>query len=146
MVIGLLVLLGVELVVIVVIVATLLSRRRWVSRQQGFFRGAVRVSAGDIDGLRTTWARGYGRWVGHTFAWTKAPFLFRTVLLAGDGLVEQRPGGPDEVKRLGSTQSLRFSGWAAQRSRSPRVKPTSGRLAGPFHPRAPRSRSPQPEP
>jgi hypothetical protein len=49
-------------VVIVVLEATLLSRRRWVSRQKGSFRGAVRVAAGDVDGLRTTWARGYGRW------------------------------------------------------------------------------------
>lgn len=101
MVIGVLVLLGVDVVVIVLIVATVLGRRRWVSRQAGAFRGAIRVSEGEVDGLDEKWARGYGRWVGHTFAWTKSPFLFRTVLVAGDALVDQRPAGPDEVKRLG---------------------------------------------
>ncbi len=33
--------------------------------------------------------------------WTKAPFLFRNELVAADGLDEQRPARPGEVKRLG---------------------------------------------
>ena len=38
--IALLVLLGVDLIVIVVLLGVLLTRRRWVSHQTGAFRGA----------------------------------------------------------------------------------------------------------
>jgi hypothetical protein len=51
MVIALLAVLGVDLVVIVVLVGTLLARRRWVKRQPGVFAGAIRVKSGDLDGL-----------------------------------------------------------------------------------------------
>jgi hypothetical protein len=33
--------------------------------------------------------------------WTKAPFFFRNELVAVEGMDQQRPAGPDEVKRLG---------------------------------------------
>jgi hypothetical protein len=101
MLIALLAVLGVDLIVIVVLLALMLSRKRWVKRQPGSFRGAIRVSSGEIDGLRPKWGRGYGRWVRDVLVWTKAPFLFRNELVATDGLDQQRPAGPDEVKRLG---------------------------------------------
>lgn len=101
MLIALLAVLGVDLIVIVLLAALVLSRKRWVMRQPGAFRGVIRVSSGDIDGLRPKWSRGYGRWVRDVLVWTKAPFLFRNELVPTDGLGEQRPSRPDEVKRLG---------------------------------------------
>ena len=101
MLIALLAVLGVDLIVIVVLLAFVLSRKRWVKRQPGSFRGVIRVSSGEIDGLRAKWGRGYGRWVSDVLVWTKAPFLFRNELVATDGLDEQRPARPGEVKRLG---------------------------------------------
>jgi hypothetical protein len=101
MLIALLAILGVNLIVVVILLAFVLSRKRWVKRQPGSFRGLIRVSSGEIDGLRSRWGRGYGRWVRDVLVWTKAPFLFRNELVATDGLDQQRPAGPDEVKRLG---------------------------------------------
>jgi hypothetical protein len=101
MLIALLAVLGVNLIVIVVILALELSRKRWVMRQPGAFRGAIRLTAGEVDGLGSKWGRGYGRWVRDILVWTKAPFLFRNELVPTDRLVEQRPARTDEVKRLG---------------------------------------------
>src|SRR4051812_14809718 len=101
MLIALLAVLGVDLAVIVVLLAFVLSRKRWVKRRPGSFRGVIRVSCGEIDGLRSKWGRGYGRWVRDVLVWTKAPFLFRNELVAADGLDQQRVAVPDEVKRLG---------------------------------------------
>jgi hypothetical protein len=42
MLIALLAVLGVDLIVIVVLAAGMFSRRRWVSRQPGAFKGAIR--------------------------------------------------------------------------------------------------------
>ena len=101
MLIALIAVLGVDLIVIVALVAFLLARKRWVMRQPGAFRGAIRVDGGDIEGLRSKWTRGYGRWVRDVLVWTKAPFLFRIELVPADGLAQQRPARHDEVKRLG---------------------------------------------
>jgi hypothetical protein len=101
MLIALLALLGVNLIVVVGLAALVFSRKRWVKRQPGAFRGAIRVSAGKLDGLKPKWRRGYGRWVSDVLVWTKAPLLFRNELVPADGLEERRPAGPDEVKRLG---------------------------------------------
>ena len=101
MLIALLAVLGVNLIVIVVLLAVALSRKRWVKRRPGAFHGAIRVADGDVDGLHPKWRRGYGRWVRDVLIWTKAPFLFRNEVLAADGLDEQRPAASDEVKRLG---------------------------------------------
>src|SRR4051795_3363601 len=101
MLIALLAVLGVNLAVIVVLLAVVLSRKRWVKRQPGSFHGAIKVSSGEINGLRSKWGRGYGRWVRDVLVWTKAPFFFRNELVAVDGLDQRRPAGPDEVKRLG---------------------------------------------
>jgi hypothetical protein len=101
MLIALLALLGVNLIVIVVLLAFVLSRKRWVKRQPGSFRGVIRVSRGELEGLRSKWGRGYGRWVRDVLVWTKAPFFFRNEFVAADGLDQQRPAGTGEVKRLG---------------------------------------------
>ena len=101
MLIALLAVLGVDVGVILALLAFVLVRRRWVTRQPGSFRGAVRVASGEVDGLRTRWGRGYGRWVRDVLVWTKAPFLFRNELVAADDLDEQRRARPDEIKRLG---------------------------------------------
>ncbi len=101
MLIALLAVLGVDLIVIVVVLGFVLSRKRWVMRQPGAFRGAIRVADGEIDGLRTKWGRGYGHWVRDVLVWTKGPFLFRNELVPADGLGGQRPARTDEVKRLG---------------------------------------------
>ncbi len=101
MLIALLAVLGVNLIVIVVLLAFVLSRKRWVMRQPGSFRGAIRVSSGELDGLRSRWGRGYGRWVRDVLVWTKAPFLFRNEFMPADGLQEKRPASGDEVSRLG---------------------------------------------
>ena len=103
MLIALLALLGVDLIVIVVLLGIMLTRRRWVSHQPDAFKGAIRVVDGEVSGLGPKWKRGYGRWVRDVLVWTKAPFLFRNELVAVDGLADAvRAAEPGEVKRLGS--------------------------------------------
>ena len=53
MLIALLAVLGVDLIVIVMLLASVPSRKRWVKRQPGAFRGAIRVAGGD----EFAWAR-----------------------------------------------------------------------------------------
>jgi Protein of unknown function (DUF2550) len=106
MLIALLAILGVNLIVVAALLAFVLSRKLWVKRQPGSFRGVIRVSGGEIDGLRSKWRRGYGRWVRDVLVWTKAPFLFRNELMAADGLEQQRLAAPDEVKRLGDHPAI----------------------------------------
>jgi hypothetical protein len=102
-VIALLAVLGVDLIVIVVLLGVVLSRRRWVSREPGAFKGAVRVVEGEVPGLAPKWQRGYGRWVRDVLVWTKKPLLFRNELVAVDGLAgEARAAEPGEVKRVGN--------------------------------------------
>jgi hypothetical protein len=106
MLIAFLALLGVDLIVLIVFVAFVLGRRRWVRSQAGAFPCAIRVAQGDIDGLGSKWHRGYGRWVRDVFVWTKAPLLFRNQLMAADGLDGQRPARQGEVKRLGDNSTV----------------------------------------
>jgi hypothetical protein len=102
MLIALLAVLGVNLWVIVALLAVVLTRKRWVSHQPGSFKGAIRVIEGDVPGLRPRWKRGYGRWVRDILVWTKAPLLFRNELVLADGLAgEPRDAKPGEVRRLG---------------------------------------------
>jgi hypothetical protein len=101
MLIALLAVLGVNLIVLVAFAAFVFSRKRWVKRQPGAFRGVIRVADGKVDGLGSKWGRGYGRWIREVLVWTKAPFLFRNELVATDKLDEQRPARTHEVKRLG---------------------------------------------
>jgi hypothetical protein len=100
MLIALLAVLGVDLAVVVALAAVVLSRRRWVSRQPGAFRGAIRPAG------EKRWRRGYGRWVRDVLVWTKAPFLMRNELLPADGVAEQRLARPGEVRRLGDRTSV----------------------------------------
>jgi hypothetical protein len=141
MVIALLAVLGVDLAVLVVLVAVLFSRKRWVARQPGAFHGAIRLAGGDIDGLGPKWRRGYGRWVRDVLVWTKAPFLFRNELLAADGLDGRRPSRPGEVKRLGdapTVMALRVGGATIEVAAK---DDDSEHLLGPYddRPLAPRS-------
>ena len=102
MLIALLALIGVNLIVIVLLLAGVLTRKRWISRQPGAFRGAIRIIDGEVPGLSVKWTRGYGRWVRDILVWTKAPFLFRNELLVADSLTaDARTAKPGEVKRLG---------------------------------------------
>jgi hypothetical protein len=102
MLIALLALLGVNLAALLALAASVVTRKRWIKRQPGAFRGAIRVAEGEIDGLNPKWRRGYGRWVRDVLVWTKAPFLFRNELVAADDLQEHRPAqAEDEVKHLG---------------------------------------------
>jgi hypothetical protein len=106
MLIALLAVLGVNLIVLVAFAAFVFARKRWVKRQPGTFRGAIRVVSGEIDGLRPKWGRGYGHWVRDVLVWTKGPFLFRNELVAADDLLEHRPALPGEVKRLGDDPAV----------------------------------------
>jgi hypothetical protein len=106
MLIALLAVLGVNLIVLVFFVAFVLMRKRWVKRQSGSFHGAVRVASGEVDGLRSKWSRGYGRWVRDVLVWTKGPFLFRNEIVAPDGLEDQRAASHDEVKHLGDQPAV----------------------------------------
>jgi Protein of unknown function (DUF2550) len=102
MLIALLAVLGVDLLVVVALLAVVLTRKRRVSRQPGAFKGAIRVIEGDVPGFKAKWTRGYGRWVRDILVWTKAPFLFRNELVTADALAgEARATRPGEMKRLG---------------------------------------------
>ena len=101
MLIALLAVLGVDLIVIVVLLAGVIARRRWIRRKPGAFPGAIRVASGELDGLGPKWRRGYGRWVRDVLVWTKGPLLVRNELVAADRLNGERTGAPGEVKRLG---------------------------------------------
>jgi hypothetical protein len=101
MLIALLAILGVDLIVIVIFAAAVLGRRRWLKQQTGEFFGAVRVTRGDVHGLKPTWKRGSGRWVREVLVWSKGPFLYRDYLVPVDSVTGERSARPGEVKRLG---------------------------------------------
>jgi|CZKW01.1.fsa_nt_gi hypothetical protein len=103
MIIALLAVLGVDLIVIVALLAGVLGRRRWVSTQPNAFKGAIRVTGGNAHRRSARWHRGYGRWVRDILVWTPAPFLLRNVLTPVDRLTGPvRPAEPGEVKRIGA--------------------------------------------
>jgi hypothetical protein len=85
MLIAVLALLGVNLIVIVVFLGFVLGRKRWVKRQPGAFRGAIRLADGELEGIAPKWRRGYGHWIRDILVWTKGPFLYRNELLPADG-------------------------------------------------------------
>lgn len=101
MLIALLAILGVDLIVIVIFAAAVLGRRRWLKQQTGEFFGAVRVTRGDVHGLKSTWKRGSGRWVRDVLVWSKGPLLYRDYLVPVDSVTGVRTARPGEVKRLG---------------------------------------------
>ena len=107
MLIALLAVLGVDLVVVVALLAVVLTRKRWIRHQPGTFKGAIRIIEGDVPGLKAKWTHGYGRWVRDILIWTKAPFLFRNELVLADALGSNpRPAGPGEIKRLGKQPAI----------------------------------------
>jgi hypothetical protein len=107
MLIALLAVLGVDLSVIVALTAVVLVRKRWVSRQPGAFKGAIRVIEDEVPGLKTKWKRGYGRWIRDILIWTDKPFLFRSEVVLADGLAgEVRAAKPGEVRRLGKQPAV----------------------------------------
>lgn len=101
MLIALLALLGVNLIVIVVLLAGVLARKRWVRSQPGGFKGVARGVSGDARGFRPKWRRGYGRWVRGVLVWTKGPFFFWNELLPVNGVAGERPARDGEARRLG---------------------------------------------
>src|SRR5258708_39877624 len=102
MLIALLAVLGVDLIVIVVLLAAVLTRRRWVRHQPGAFEGAIRVAQGEVPGLKAKWRLGYGPWVGDVLVLTKEPFLLRAELSAGaDPSGVALPAKPSRAKRSG---------------------------------------------
>jgi hypothetical protein len=101
MLIALLAVLGVDLIVIVVLLAAVVSRKRWVRRQPTAFAGRIRTADGEFDGFGPKWKRGYGRWVRDVLVWTKGPFLFRNELVPVDALASERSAAPEHLRRLG---------------------------------------------
>jgi hypothetical protein len=101
MLIALLAILGVDLIVIVIFAAAVLGRRLWLKQQTGQFFGAVRVTRGEVHGLKSTWKRGSGRWVRDVLVWSKGPLLYRDYLVSVDRVTGERTARPGEVKRLG---------------------------------------------
>jgi len=117
MLIALLAVLGVDLIVIVVLAVVLITRKRWVVHQDGAFRGAIRVTSGDVDGLGSKWRRGYGRWVRDVLVWTKGPLLLRNEAMPTESLDGERTASPGQVKRLGEgpiVATLRIAGATAE--------------------------------
>jgi hypothetical protein len=107
MLIALLAVLGVDLSVIVALMAVVLARKRWVTRQPGAFKGAIRVIEGEVPGLTAKWKRGYGRWIRDILIWTNQPFLFRNEVVLADGLAgEVRAARPGKVRRLGKRPAV----------------------------------------
>lgn len=142
MIFALLAVLGVDLIVIVVLLGVVLSRRRWVSHQPGAFKGAIRVVDGEVPRLGPKWKRGYGHWVRDVFVWTKGPVLFRNELVPVDGLAGAvRAAEPGEVKRLGNAPAV--VGLAADGGARVEVAAAAddrGRALGPFAAPAPPAR------
>jgi hypothetical protein len=101
MLIALLAVLGVDLIVVVALLALVVSRKRWVRRQPDAFAGRIRAAKGEFDGVGAKWRRGYGRWVRDVLVWTKAPLLFRNEFVPVDALASERSGVPDDLKGLG---------------------------------------------
>jgi hypothetical protein len=117
MLIALLAVLGVNLIVIVAIAALGIGRRRWVKRQDGAFRGAIRVDSGQLDGLGAKWSHGYGRWVRDVLVWTKGPLLLRNRIMAADVVDVEPARSPEHLKRLGDdpvVAKLRVGGATAE--------------------------------
>jgi hypothetical protein len=104
--IALLAVLGVDLIVLVVLLAAVLGRRRWLRRQDGAFGGVAHLVAGDLDGLGARRRRGYGRWVHDVLVWTPAPLFLRNTLAPVDRVEGTHPAPKGQVRRLGDDPLL----------------------------------------
>ncbi|WP_406358406.1 DUF2550 family protein [Streptomyces sp. NBC_00658] len=98
---ALLAVLGVDLIVILAFLTAVLLRRRWVRRQTGAFKCAIRVVQGDVPGLSVKWRRGYGQWIRDILVLYRAPLLFRSEFVPADSLA-----GPDRVAEAGEVKRL----------------------------------------
>jgi len=101
MLIALLVVLGVDLVVVLAIALLVIGHARLLKRQPGEFDGAIRVTSGEVEGLRSTWTRGSGRWIGDVVVWNGAPLRLRSTVVGIDEIAGEHDAHPTEVKRLG---------------------------------------------
>ncbi|MCH0540851.1 hypothetical protein I3F58_14980 [Streptomyces sp. MUM 203J] len=102
MLVALLAVLGVNLLLVLGLLAAVLGRRHRIARRPGAFRAAARVVQGEGGhpaGLHRHWRAGYGRWVQDVFIWTSSPLLLRTTLVPVDAVSAVRPLGPKEVRR-----------------------------------------------
>jgi hypothetical protein len=99
--IALLVVLGVDLVIVLALVLLVIWHNRWIQGQPGEFAGAMRVSSGEVKGLRPTWTRGSGRWVRDVLVWNGAPMKLRSTVIGIDEIAGERRADDDEVMRLG---------------------------------------------
>lgn len=100
MLIALLAILGVDLIVIVALVAGLLLRRRWLGRH-GAYPSRIRVVEGQAEGLKAKWKPGRARWVRDVLVFSPGPLLLASRILPVDGFDgEPRGAAGDEGKRL----------------------------------------------
>ena len=106
MLIALLAVLGVDLIVVVVFLVAALARRRWVNHRPGVFAGAIRVSAGEHDGVGSKWKARIWTMGSRLVVWTKKPFLFRNELVAIDRLEGIRAAHDGEIKRMGDEPAV----------------------------------------
>ena len=101
MLIALLVVLGVDLVVVLVLALLVIGHNRWLKKQPGEFAGAIRVASGEVNGLRSKWTRGSGRWVRDVLVWNGSPMKLRNHVIGIDEVASERNAEAGEVKRLG---------------------------------------------
>src|SRR6478752_1706001 len=101
MLIALLAILGVDLIVIVVFLAVVLGRRRWVGHHDGAFAGLAQVVDGQQAEFGTRTRRGYGRWVRDVLVWTPGPLCLRNAVVGVDSVGGVRPA-PGKGRRLGA--------------------------------------------
>jgi len=90
---------------VVVFLAVVLSRRRWVSHRPGAFAGIAHLTAGEVHAMGKKGRRGYGRWVSDVFVWTPGPLCLRNALIPVDS-INQEFAAPGKVRRLGDHPSI----------------------------------------
>jgi hypothetical protein len=112
--IALLAVLGVNLVVLAVLAAGVLSRRRWVSHQDGAFAGVAHLVKGEAHPLGKKPRHGYGRWVRDVLVWTPAPLFLRNTFAPIDRVEEPHPAS-GKVRRLGDAPQVITLGSGAAR-------------------------------
>jgi hypothetical protein len=100
--IALLAVLGVNLIVLAVFAAGVVTRRRWISHQDGAFAGIAHLVKGEAHPLGTRPRRGYGRWVRDVLVWTPAPFYLRNTFAPIDR-VEGTRQAAGKIRRLGDS-------------------------------------------
>jgi hypothetical protein len=132
----LLALLGVPLWLVVgMVLAALYSRRRF-RQAPGVFRCKLRLVAGTVGALKTTWGRtpSFGRWVHDVLLINQGLALVRVVPIPVAGVVAgPEKADPAELKRLGPAPKvlrLRVDGGSAIELAA--GEPDELRMLGPF--------------